>query len=144
MKNVYKNYDVSIASQNFEIIIKQLQKKGKIKFSEKKAFFNNELIHRSQLDLINDYFLKNSKKIIYYEPYFHGLTKASLLGSSLLSRASSRETSKILIQSSIEGNLDFLRGIKENVILGNSSSLVTFSKIEESILKLTSLKLLKI
>ena len=143
LQNVYLDYNVFIASQNFEVLLKQLTKKGKVLFSQQNPFFPNELINITHLNLINKYLIRHSKKIIYYEPYICGLTRASLLTNSLLSQASSRETSKILIKGSIEGKLDFFNGIKENIILGNSSSLATFSKIEESLFKLNNLKILK-
>ena len=143
VKNVYLDYNVSIASQNFEVLLKQFTKKGKIRFAKNTPFFKNELVNIEQLNLINKYLIANSKRIIYYEPYIYGLTRASLLTSSLISQASSRETSRILIKGAIEGKLDFFRGIKENIILGNSSSLTTFNKVEESVLKLNNLKLLK-
>ena len=144
LQSVYLDYNVSIANQHFEVLIKQLTKKGKVLFSQENPFFSGELINLAQLNLINRYLIRHSKKVVYYEPYICGLTKASLLTSSLISQASSRETSKILIKGSIEGKLDFFKGIKENLILGNYSSLATFSKIEESILKLNNLRILKV
>ena len=52
------------------------------------------------------------------EPLFLGITKASLITDSFISAASFQDTTKVLTQASIEGRVDYLRGLKENVIMG--------------------------
>jgi len=52
------------------------------------------------------------------EPLFLGITKASLITDSFISAASFQDTTKVLTQASIEGRVDYLKGLKENVIMG--------------------------
>ena len=59
------------------------------------------------------------KKPIFYKPVLLGLTKASLTTESFISAASFQETTRVLTQAAIEGKIDWLRGLKENVIVGN-------------------------
>ena len=62
--------------------------------------------------------LKTNKKTASYQPVLLGITKASLLTESFISAASFQETTKILTAAAIEGKIDWLRGLKENVIIG--------------------------
>jgi DNA-directed RNA polymerase subunit beta' len=61
---------------------------------------------------------KTGKKQAHYKPMLLGITKASLLTESFISAASFQETTKILTAAAIEGKIDWLRGLKENVIIG--------------------------
>jgi DNA-directed RNA polymerase subunit beta' len=58
------------------------------------------------------------KKLATYEPFITGITRTSLLTDSFLSSASFQETTKVLTKAAIEGKVDWLRGLKENVIIG--------------------------
>jgi DNA-directed RNA polymerase subunit beta' len=58
------------------------------------------------------------KKNILYYPILLGITKCSLLSDSFISAASFQETTKILTAAAIEGKIDWLKGLKENVIIG--------------------------
>ena len=70
------------------------------------------------IEYIN-FVLKESKNLITtYQPILLGITKASLLSDSFISAASFQETNKILTSAAIEGKIDWLRGLKENVIIG--------------------------
>ena len=61
---------------------------------------------------------KEKKELATYEPLILGITKASLATESFLSAASFQETTKVLTDASIEGKIDRLLGLKENVIIG--------------------------
>ena len=143
LDKIYLKNGVYIASQNFEVVLKQLSRKVKIKLFSNVPFYKNELIDLFQINLINQYLYSINKKIIYFEPYIYGLTKASMLVTSLLAKASTRETSKILIKGSIEGKLDLFKGLKENLMFGNFPELISYNKLEESLSKLSNLKILK-
>ena len=70
------------------------------------------------MNYINETMSIHNKKVATYDPKIFGITKASLLTESFISAASFQQTIKVLTQASIEGKIDWLRGLKENVIIG--------------------------
>ena len=66
----------------------------------------------------NERLKKEGKKPILYEELLLGISKVALTTDSFLSAASFEETSRVLIKASLEGKVDYLRGLKENVIIG--------------------------
>jgi len=67
---------------------------------------------------INEKLKKDNKKPIIYERVLLGITKASLSTNSFISAASFQETTRVLTDASIKGKVDYLQGLKENVIVG--------------------------
>ena len=78
----------------------------------------NEIIELKQIQYINKILIKTNKKSVTYHPILLGITRASLVTDSFISAASFQETTKILTAAAIEGKIDWLRGLKENVIIG--------------------------
>ena len=66
----------------------------------------------------NDELRKKNKALITYEPVIQGITKAAVNTGSFISAASFQETTKVLSNAAIEGKVDYLEGLKENVIIG--------------------------
>jgi DNA-directed RNA polymerase subunit beta' len=79
------------------------------------GFFPGEVVDLSFVEKINQFLIKK----ITYEPLVLGITKASLEVDSFLSAASFQQTTRVLSQAAIYRKKDFLKGLKENVILGN-------------------------
>ena len=79
------------------------------------GLLEGELVNFSRIERINQ---SIHYRRITYEPIVLGITKVSLRTDSFISSASFQETTKVLSQSALEGKLDFLSGLKENVILG--------------------------
>src|SRR5213075_2026954 len=77
-----------------------------------------QLVDRTVLELENARVKKEKKEQATFEPVILGITKASLATESFLSAASFQETTKVLTDASIEGKIDRLLGLKENVIIG--------------------------
>jgi DNA-directed RNA polymerase subunit beta' len=77
-----------------------------------------ELIELKQIQYINEILEQSNKILATYQPILLGITKASLVTDSFISAASFQETTKILTSAAIEGKIDWLRGLKENVIIG--------------------------
>ena len=77
-----------------------------------------ELIELKQIQYINEILEQSNKVLATYQPILLGITKASLVTDSFISAASFQETTKILTSAAIEGKIDWLRGLKENVIIG--------------------------
>ncbi|MCM0158236.1 hypothetical protein [Candidatus Nardonella dryophthoridicola] len=119
IQNVYKLQNVNINSKHIEIIIKQMLKKVIIKDQGDSKFIINDIVDINKIKKINKELKKNNKKEIKFEYRLMGITKSSLLTNSFISSASFQETTKILTESAILGKTDFLKGLKENIIVGN-------------------------
>merc|ERR1712157_667796 len=68
---------------------------------------------------INQIIKANNKRPAYYIPLLFGITKAALNNPSFISAASFQETTRVLTKAAIEGRVDWLRGLKENIIIGH-------------------------
>jgi DNA-directed RNA polymerase subunit beta' len=78
----------------------------------------DDQVERFVFEQENEKALNNGKRPAVAEPLLLGITKASLSTESFISAASFQETTKVLTQAAIEGKIDYLRGLKENVIMG--------------------------
>jgi DNA-directed RNA polymerase subunit beta' len=77
-----------------------------------------QIVSKLEVDRMNEKLAKEGKRQIQYEQVILGITRASLQTSSFLSAASFQETTRVLIEAAIQGAVDPLRGLKENVIIG--------------------------
>ena len=78
-----------------------------------------EVIDLYHIQYINDIIKNERKQSAYYIPLLLGITKASLNNPSFISAASFQETTRVLTKAAIEGRIDWLRGLKENIIIGH-------------------------
>ena len=115
VQRVYKSQGVTIADKHLEIIVKQMTRKVRIVDGGLTGFFPGEKVDLDFVEQINSFLLKKIK----YEPIVLGITKASLEVKSFLSAASFQQTARVLSQSALYRKKDFLRGLKENAMLGN-------------------------
>jgi len=118
IQKVYVSQGVSIHDKHVEIIVKQMFSRIKIKDPGDSFFSEEEIISKARLLEENEKLEKEGKKPIIGEVIILGISKVALNTDSFLSAASFQETSRILIESSLRGEEDKLRGLKENVILG--------------------------
>lgn len=116
IQKVYEEQGVFIADKHIEIIVRQMTTKVFINESGKTGLLQGELIDIKYIEAIN---LGNNFKKLYYQPIILGITKASLETDSFISAASFQETTRILSNGVIEQKTDFLKGLKENVIVGH-------------------------
>ena len=93
-------------------------KKIEIKKSGDTKYLLGEIIDKNDLDIINDNLKKEKKKPAEGERILLGITKASLQTKSFISAASFQETTRVLTDAAIRGKVDYLEGLKENVIVG--------------------------
>lgn len=115
---VYQSQGVDIADKHIEVIIKQMTSKVKIEEGGDTEYLPGEIVDVQKIESINKSLgLINKVRAIYY-PILLGITKASLNTDSFISAASFQETTKVLTEAAIAGKLDWLRGLKENVIIG--------------------------
>jgi DNA-directed RNA polymerase subunit beta' len=93
-------------------------KKVEIKEPGDTDYLLNETVDLIDIVKINEDLKKDGKKPAIYERILLGITKASLQTKSFISAASFQETTRVLTDASIRGKVDYLQGLKENVIVG--------------------------
>jgi len=119
IQSVYEGQGVTINDKHLEVIIKQLTTKVSITYAGDTPLLQHEIIDLYHIEYINMIMKKYDKQIAFYIPILLGLTKASLNNPSFISAASFQETIKVLTKAAIDGRIDWLRGLKENVIIGD-------------------------
>jgi DNA-directed RNA polymerase subunit beta' len=118
VQKVYKSQGVEIHDKHVELIVRQMLKKVRIENAGDTDLLPGQLVDKTVLDRENARVKKDKKEQATFEPLILGITKASLATESFLSAASFQETTKVLTDAAIEGKVDRLLGLKENVIIG--------------------------
>jgi len=118
VQRVYKSQGVDIHDKHIELIVRQMLKKVRVENAGETDLLPGQLVDKNVLDRENARVKKEKKEQATFEPLILGITKASLATESFLSAASFQETTKVLTDASIEGKIDRLVGLKENVIIG--------------------------
>ena len=119
VQKVYKSQGVEIHDKHIELIVRQMLKKVRVDNAGDTDLLPGQLVDKLVLDRENTRVKKlKSKEQATSEPLILGITKASLATESFLSAASFQETTKVLTDAAIEGKVDRLLGLKENVIIG--------------------------
>ncbi len=118
VQNVYRSQGVEINDKHIEVIIRQMMKRVKIKESGDTDLLTGSLVTRHEFKETNQKVKANGGKPAKAIPQILGITKASLATESFLSAASFQETTRVLTEAALEGKVDRLRGLKENVIIG--------------------------
>ncbi len=118
VQDVYRNQGVNIADKHFEVIIRKMLSKVQITRSGDSMLLPGELIDRLKLLNSNESLIAEGKEPAAGAPVLLGITKAALSTDSFLSAASFQHTIKVLAGAAIEGKMDNLYGLKENVIIG--------------------------
>ncbi len=114
----YRSQDVVVNDKHIEIIIRQMLKKVKIEASGDTNLLPGELVDLYRCEDENDRVLQEGGVPATAKRILQGITKASLSTESFLSAASFQETSRVLTDAALKGKIDYLSGIKENVIIG--------------------------
>ncbi len=118
VQKVYKSQGVDIHDKHIELIVRQMLKKVRIGTSGDTDFLPGQMVDRTALIRENARVKSEKGAQATHEPMILGITKASLATESFLSAASFQETTKVLTDAAIEGKIDRLLGLKENVIIG--------------------------
>ena len=119
VQSVYQSQGVTIADKHLEVIIKQMTTKVLITHEGETPLLPREVIDLYHIKYINEVVKTQKKQIACYVPLLLGITKAALNNPSFISAASFQETTRVLTKAAIEGRLDWLRGLKENIIIGH-------------------------
>ncbi|MBD2141823.1 DNA-directed RNA polymerase subunit beta'' [Anabaena sp. FACHB-1250] len=115
---VYQSQGIEIADKHIEVIVRQMTNKVRIDDGGDTIMLPGELVELRQVEQVNEAMAITGGAKAQYTPMLLGITKASLNTDSFISAASFQETTRVLTEAAIEGKSDWLRGLKENVIIG--------------------------
>ena len=118
IQEVYRFQGVGIDDKHIEVIVRQMLKKVTILDAGGTSFLVGEQVDKAEFKLENQKAMAEGRSPATAEPLVLGITQASLTTSSFISAASFQETTKVLTEASLKGKMDYLRGLKENVIVG--------------------------
>jgi len=118
VKKIYNTAGESISDKHIEIIIRQMLSRVRIKRHGDSSFLPGDIVDKSRYFEENERLRKLKKQPARAIQLIMGITKVALSSESFLSAASFQETARVLITSAVEGRVDHLRGLKENVIIG--------------------------
>jgi DNA-directed RNA polymerase subunit beta' len=119
VQRVYRSQGVEIADKHIEVIVRQMTKKVRVDEAGDTILLGGELLDEKIVADANKAIEgKEGRLLAEYHPVLLGITKASLNTESFISAASFQETTRVLTEAAVEGKRDFLRGLKENVIIG--------------------------
>jgi DNA-directed RNA polymerase subunit beta' len=119
IQEVYRLQGVSINDKHIEVIVRQMLQKVEITDGGDSDLLTGEQIDRLEMDEINERLEAEGKKPATGTPVLLGITKASLQTRSFISAASFQETTRVLTEAAVNGKVDTLEGLKENVIVGS-------------------------
>jgi len=120
IQDVYKSQGVDINDKHIEIIVRQMLKRVTIIDSGDSPFLPGQLVDRLIFEKENKKLIAEGKNPATAKQNLMGITKASLATDSFLAAASFQETTKVLTDAALENKIDYLMGLKENVIIGKS------------------------
>ena len=118
VQEVYRLQGVKINDKHIEVIVRQMLRRVRVTDPGDTSFLIGEQIEKFVFEEKNEVVLAQGKRPATAEPLLLGITKASLSTESWISAASFQETTKVLADAAVAGRIDYLRGLKENVIMG--------------------------
>src|SRR5512136_468254 len=118
VQEVYRLQGVKINDKHIETIVRQMLRRVRIVEVGDTGFLADEQVEKWAFEEENEKVMKAGGRPAQGEPLLLGITKASLSTESFISASSFQETTKVLTEAAISGKTDYLRGLKENVIMG--------------------------
>ncbi|MEL7142447.1 MAG: DNA-directed RNA polymerase subunit beta'', partial [Cyanobacteria bacterium J06573_11] len=118
VQSVYQSQGINISDKHIEVIVRQMTSKARLEDGGDTTMLPGELVEIRQLEQVNEAMSITGMAPADYTPVLLGITKASLNTDSFISAASFQETTRVLTEAAIQGKSDWLRGLKENVIIG--------------------------
>jgi DNA-directed RNA polymerase subunit beta' len=118
IQEVYRLQGVRINDKHIEVIVRQMLRRVRIVDSGDSYWLEGEQVEKMEFEEMNEKLRAKGSRPAVAEPMLLGITKASLSTDSFISAASFQETTKVLTEAAVSGKVDFLRGLKENVIMG--------------------------
>ncbi len=118
IQQVYRLQGVGINDKHIEVIVRMMLRRVRVKDPGDTSFLLDEQVEKIWFERENEGVLGRGGQPAVAEPLLLGITKASLSTDSFLAASSFQETTKVLTEAAINGRLDELRGLKENIIMG--------------------------
>jgi DNA-directed RNA polymerase subunit beta' len=118
IQEVYRLQGVNINDKHIEVIVRQMLRWVRVKDVGDTEFLLEDMVDRFRFQDENERVMAEGGQQAQAEPLLLGITKASLSTESFISAASFQETTRVLTEAAISGKVDYLRGLKENVIMG--------------------------
>ena len=118
IQEVYRLQGVAINDKHIEVIVRQMLRKADILEPGDSELIRGEQLQYADLLEINQQLIAEGKQPASYQRLLLGITKAALATESFVSAASFQETTRVLTEAAVTGKQDFLRGLKENVVVG--------------------------
>jgi DNA-directed RNA polymerase subunit beta' len=118
IQEVYRLQGVNINDKHIETIVRQMMRWVKVEDVGDTAFLLDEQVDKFRFREENDRIIAEGSRPATGRPLLLGITKASLSTDSFISAASFQETTRVLTEAAVAGKVDYLRGLKENVIMG--------------------------
>jgi DNA-directed RNA polymerase subunit beta' len=118
IQEVYRLQGVRVNDKHIEVIVRQMLRRVRIKDIGDTKFLIDEQVEKTGFEAENERVMNEGGRPASAEPMLLGITKASLSTPSFISASSFQETTKVLTEASLAGRIDYLKGLKENVILG--------------------------
>jgi len=118
VQEVYRLQGVKINDKHIEVIVRQMMRRVQIMEPGASTYVAGEQVERKQVIRLNRELEAAGKPPVVFEPVLLGITKASLNTESFISAASFQETTRVITEAALAGKVDWLNGLKENVILG--------------------------
>jgi DNA-directed RNA polymerase subunit beta' len=119
IQQVYRLQGVSINDKHIGVIVRQMLRKVEIVAVGDTKFIYGQMVDKYRFHEENNRVIAEGGQAAVARPLFQGITKASLNIDSFLSAASFQETTRVLTNAAIAGSTDYLRGLKENIIIGH-------------------------
>jgi DNA-directed RNA polymerase subunit beta' len=119
IQEVYRSQGVSINDKFIEIIVRQMMSNVRITNPGASTFLSGEIVAKSIVRDENKKLREKGLEEASYEPVLLGISKASLSSESFISSASFQETTRVLTEAAVLNKIDYLKGLKENVIIGH-------------------------
>jgi DNA-directed RNA polymerase subunit beta' len=118
IQEVYRLQGVNINDKHLEVIVRQMMRWVRVEDIGDTEFLPEEVVDKFRFRLENQKVIDNGGRPAEGQAILLGITKASLSTDSFISAASFQETTRVLTEAAINGKVDYLRGLKENVIMG--------------------------
>ncbi len=118
IQEIYLLQGIDINDRHIELIVRQMLRKVRVVETGDSDFLIGDRVDRIHFKAVNSLLKAEGKKVASAKPTLMGITLASLDTESFISAASFQETTKILAAAAVEGQVDHLYGLKENVIIG--------------------------
>ena len=118
IQEVYRLQGVTINDKHIEVIVRQMLRKVEVVSSGESDLIRGEQLEYTAIREINNTLAEEGKELATFQRILLGITKASLATESFISAASFQETTRVLTEAAVTGKQDWLRGLKENVVVG--------------------------